>query len=97
MERKQGWKVKSFFICFVGNAVLTLLILNSGSILGAAPSAGLAAGVAGVVTLILWLLLLAASPADAGRLAPSPASAAAPAPAPSKALPENPAPAVRVL
>jgi len=77
MEQRQNWAAWSFIFCFLCNGVLIAFFLAPNSVLGELPNpAKLAAG--GVLTLILWLLLLSFG----RRLARQASDRPAPSPAP---------------
>ena len=71
----KNWTVRSFFICVICNGILVAFFLKSGDIFGQTATPAVILVAAGVLTLILWLLLVAA-----GRGAPrqAPKEAASP-------------------
>ncbi len=86
------WSLRSLLLCIICNGILVLLFLKSAEVLGGAASPAVLICAAAALTLILWLLLGAASrPA-----APTPPRPAAP-PAPASAAAVSPEPAIQLL
>jgi len=68
MGIKKNWTIVSFLICFICNGVLVVFFLTSRNLLGEIATPGIQAFAGAVLTLILWLLLLAVGHSPAQQI-----------------------------
>ncbi len=100
MGGKKNWTIASFLTCFICNGVLIAFFLTSKNLLGESAAPGTLALAGGLLTFILWLLLLSAGrglaqqiPAPQAPLETKPKTAPSPVPE----APPSPEAAIQML